>query len=123
MAPRRRAGRGKKLLSDPQRRAEWRIALALGRTRRELLDTIGADELVELFALEANFDLPDGYLVAGELGALLGAFLGGSGRRQAHAPYYLPAPKQRGASDPSSFRGFLAFARTHASDRERPATG
>lgn len=111
MASRRGARRRKKLLSDPQRRAEWRIALALGRTRRELLASIGSDELVELLAYEATFDLPDGYLVAGELGALVGAFVGGSGKRADHAPYYRPIP---GRHNPASFLAFLSFAAANA---------
>lgn len=90
------------------------MALALGRTRRELLATVGSDELAELLAVEALFELPDGYLIAGELGALVSAALGGRGRRRDHAPYYRPSTAADVGGDLASFRAFLGFASTHA---------
>jgi len=67
-----------------------RLALAMGRTVRELEEAMGADEWADWLAFQAEYDLPDDFLVTGQLGALISGVVGGRHRPSDFAPYYRP---------------------------------
>lgn len=72
-----------------------RLALALGKTRRELLDSIGADELKLWEVFEALYDLPDGYHASGALGPVVLGALGARSSRMDFVPYHRPPPRPK----------------------------
>lgn len=87
-----------------------RLALALGRTVRELEETMGSDEWDDWLLFHRLYDLPDGFLVTGQLGTLVAHGLWGKGVAADYAPYYDP-PASRGLN--SDQAAFLAFVKSH----------
>jgi hypothetical protein len=69
-----------------------RLALALGRTVEELDATLTHAEWLRWVAFQATCDLPDGFLVTGQLGALVASAAGSKrAKPQDFAPYYKTA--------------------------------
>lgn len=93
-----------------------RLALALGRTVRELEETMGSDEWDDWLTFQKLYDLPDGFLVAGQLGMLVSRGLWGRGSVWDFAPYY-DSPAPRGL--PADQAAFLAFVKAHGKQRRR----
>ena len=65
-----------------------RLALALGRTVQELEQTMNADEWADWLLFHELYDLPDGFLVAAQLGTLVSRALGGSLAPEDISAYY-----------------------------------
>jgi hypothetical protein len=53
-----------------------RLALALGRTVRELDETMDAEEWSEWIDFESHYGIPDGYFVVAQLGSVIAGILG-----------------------------------------------
>lgn len=84
-----------------------RLALALGRTVGELEETLPHAEWVRWLSFHNLFDLPDGFLVTGQLGSVVAGAIGSDRAKPEHfAPYYEP-PK----SPSKSRAGALASVR------------
>jgi hypothetical protein len=95
-----------------------RLALALGRTLRELDDSLGSDELPLWRAFQGLYDLPDGFLVASRLGPPLAGLAGVSQSPEEVCPYYQRPRPSREALDAAgvhpSVRRFAAMAKAFA---------
>ena len=98
-----------------------RLALAMGRTVEELRETMNADEWSRWLLFHELYDLPDGFLVAGQLGTVVSQAIGGKGKPENFAPYYkidgaekLPAQRQQ-----PSLRPYYDFLKGYAADRKR----
>jgi hypothetical protein len=71
-----------------------RLALGMGRTVAELRETMDAHEWSRWLLYHELYDLPDGFLVAGQLGALVSRVVGGKGNPEDFAPYFKVDPQQ-----------------------------
>lgn len=100
-------------------RFKGRLALALGRTIRELEETLGADEWAFWLRYHALYDLPDGYIVTGQIGALISQSLGGKGRPVDFAPFYEAPPAARRFGPPPGIAEAIKFVKAHG---RSPAT-
>ena len=65
-----------------------RLALAMGRTLRELDESLGADEWHLWLAWLGEYDLPDGYFVAGRACVASAAAFGGQTKPVDWVPFY-----------------------------------
>lgn len=84
-----------------EERIRHRLALALARTVDELDATITPREFQRWVVFHALYDLPDGFLVTGQIGALVGSAIAANGRGfkpADFAPYYA-APRRPGRSN------------------------
>lgn len=95
-----------------------RLAIALGRTVRELEETMGADEWDDWLDFERHYDLPDAFLITAQLGTLIAKITGNSHIAAARmAPYYTidptsPKGVRRKAAAPG-LAGAFAFLRAN----------
>lgn len=87
-----------------------RLALAMGRTVRELEESMGSDEWDDWVKFHSLYDLPDGFLVTANVCTLVSQGLGGKGAAANFAPYYA-APERRGLTQDQS--AFLSFVKLH----------
>ncbi len=93
-----------------------RLALALGRTVRELDESMGADEWDDWIDFLRHYDLPDAFHTTAQLGILIGKITGNNHIRAASmSPYFAvdqPAGKgtMRKASSPG-LAGAFSFLR------------
>lgn len=100
-----------------------RLAALMGRTVAELRETMDAKEWNRWLTFHSLYDLPDAFLIAGQLGALISRIVGGKGIPEDFAPYYKVdaetgngnLPKMTGTSDLKGFYGFLSG---YAKERE-----
>lgn len=69
---------------------------------------MGADEWADWLAFHAHYDLPDGFLIAGQLGAVVVEAIGGRAKPADFAPYYEAPPAK------PDLRPALDFLRLHA---------
>lgn len=93
-----------------------RLAFGLGRTVEELNATLTHREWVRWVAFHGMFDLPDGFLVTGQLGALVASGLGSKKARAEHfAPYY----KAR-RNTAAAIRSWMSQAIAYASRSKAP---
>jgi hypothetical protein len=82
-----------------------RLALALGRTVRELEETMSADEWSDWIDFESFYDLPDGYFVAAQLGSIIAGIVGSRFEPSRIVPYLEkdgPSPTMPPASRPGN---------------------
>jgi hypothetical protein len=101
-----------------------RLAALMGRTVAELRETMDAEEWSKWLAFHALYDLPDGFLVTGQLGALVSHAVGGKGKPEDFAPYFqrespapTTAPAPRNASAPG-LKPFYSFMAGYAKERQ-----
>lgn len=102
-----------------------RLAALMGRTVAELRETMDAQEWSRWLLFHSLYDLPDAFLIAGQLGALISRVVGGKGEPHDFAPYYKAdsetsepngkLPRQIGTSNLKGFYGFLS---NYAKERE-----
>lgn len=88
----------------------------MGRTVAELEDSLSYGEWVRWLAFHSLFDLPDGFLVAGQLGSLVSHALGGKGKAADFAPFYTLPPRVRSVS---SLKDAFNFLRSHVPHKRR----
>lgn len=94
-----------------------RLALALGRTVAELRATMDAEEWSRWLLFHSLYDLPDSFLVAGQLGSLVSHAVGGKGKPADFAPYYrIDSPAARKPTN--NLRPFYNFLSAYAKERE-----
>lgn len=67
----RRGRAGKSLLSRPRRLFEFKLALALGRSHRELLETVDAAELAEWEAVDSILPFGDDWRMMARMATVL----------------------------------------------------
>jgi hypothetical protein len=65
-----------------------RLAALFRRPVAELRETMDAHEWSRWLLFNELYDLPDAFLVAGQLGALISQVVGGKGKPENFAPYY-----------------------------------
>jgi hypothetical protein len=106
-----------------------RLALALGRTVRELEDTLGADEWDDWIDFLRNYDFPDAFHTTAQLGILIGKITGNPHINAANmSPYFTPAPpvhpkatrKASGPFKPGGMTGAFSFLRSHVKPKRKP---
>lgn len=87
-----------------------RLALAMGRTLRELEDALGSDEWPLWLAFMGLYDVPDGYFVAGKVApAAATCFGGGEMKPSDFVPFFGGAPAR--AQTPEEMAAKFAAAR------------
>ncbi|MFO0892441.1 MAG: hypothetical protein U0790_25280 [Isosphaeraceae bacterium] len=97
-----------------------RLTLALGyKSVDDMEDSLGADEWDRWLAFHALYDLPDAFMIVGQLGALISAVAGGKGRPADFAPYY-QSPPRRGPGPPPGIADAIAFLKAHGQQRPHP---
>ena len=95
-----------------------RLALAMGRTVEELRETMNADEWNRWLIFHSLYDLPDGFLVTGQLGTVVSQAIGGRGKPENFAPYYkLDGPETQRPQP--SLKPYVDFLKGYAEDRKR----
>ena|SRR5580765_2888614 len=106
-----------------------RLALALGRTVRELEETMGADEWDDWIDFLRHYDLPDAFHTTAQLGILIGKITGNNHIRAASmSPYFTEAPrvvpgvkgKASGPFKPGGLAGAFAFLRSNVQPKRDP---
>jgi hypothetical protein len=106
-----------------------RLALALGRTVRELEETMGTDEWDDWIDFLRDYDLPDAFHTTAQLGMLIGKITGNANIRAFHmSPYFTatpPAvagksPKASGPFRPGGLAGAFAFLRSNVKPKRKP---
>jgi hypothetical protein len=107
-----------------------RLALGMGRTVAELRETMDAHEWSRWLLYHELYDLPDGFLVAGQLGTVVSRVVGGKGNPEDFAPYFKVDPQQSPSSSmraetPAAARNDLksAYNFIAAYAKERAASG
>lgn len=87
----------------------------LNKTRRAFLETVGVDEYLEMMALVAEFDLPDGWYVAANTCTTAARAAGAKRAEPKHfAPIYgVRAPRSAEASL-ASIRAFGEMVKARA---------
>lgn len=95
-----------------------RLALAMGRTVRELEESMGADEWADWLLFQSLYDMPDGFIVAGQIGTLVSHVAGGKAGPAVFAPYYA-VPSERTAPDPSVGE-FFKFVKANGIKKSKP---
>ena len=104
-----------------------RLAALMHRTVADLRETMDAREWSRWLLFHELYDLPDAFLIAGQLGALVSQAVGGKGKPEDFAPYYRvdatvqPQGPQRPASDGNGVKPFFDFLSGYA--KERAAQG
>lgn len=94
-----------------------RLALALGRTVRELEETMDADEWSEWIDYESHYDMPDGYFVAAQLGTIIAGIVGARFDPVKIVPYF---EKDTNPSKPPGLKAAFDFLRSNVkSDQPR----
>ena len=98
-----------------------RLTIALGyRSVREMEETLGADEWADWLVFHSLYDLPDGFLVAGQICALVSHALGNKAKPSDFVPYYAPPPKESGSKKTRSAPPVhFAFLRENVPHLER----
>jgi hypothetical protein len=94
-----------------------RLALAMGRTVRELEESLDADEWADWIKFQELYDLPDGFIVAGRVCAKIDHALGGKAKAADFAPYYEVPVVHRGV-DPSVIE-FGKFVRANGVQKQK----
>ena len=101
----------------------------MGRTVAELRETMDAEEWSKWLLFHSLYDLPDGFLVTGQLGAVVRNAVDGKGKPEDFAPYYKldaklepqPAPRVANTNTSGGVKPFFDFLSGYA--RERAAQG
>lgn len=70
-----------------------RLAFGMGRTVRELHESMDAEEWNQWLIFHSLYDLPDGFLVTAKICSIVSHALGGKGEPWDFAPYYKPDAK------------------------------
>jgi hypothetical protein len=106
-----------------------RLALALGRTVRELEETMGADEWDDWIDYLRHYDLPDAYHTTAQLGILIGKITGNNRIRAVDmSPYFAIDPpaiksaarKASGPFRPGGLAGAFAFVKSYVKPKREP---
>lgn len=105
-----------------------RLALALGRTVRELEETMGADEWDDWLDYMREYDLPDAYHTTAQLGILIGKVTNNNHIRAVNmSPYFDLTPpvkpsakKASGPFKPGGLAGAFAFLKANAKQIVKP---
>lgn len=102
-----------------------RLALVMGRTVAELRESMDAEEWSKWLLFHELYDLPDGFLVTGQLGAAIARAISGKGKAEDFVPYYrvdaveMPALKRQPAPSHPSIKEYYGFLKGYAADRKR----
>lgn len=100
-----------------------RLAFGLGRTVRELEQTMLADEYDRWITFHRLYDLPDGFLVTGQLGAIIRSIMGEKTTPGDSCPYYAPTKQEK---HNQNMRAAFAFAKSYVESQRKaqiPPTG
>ncbi len=105
-----------------------RLAALMGRTVAELRETMDAHEWNKWLIFHSLYDLPDAFLVAGQLGALISQVVGGKGKPEDFAPYFkrdsridlTPTTQKPAAMKANDLRPAYNFIAAYAKERNLP---
>lgn len=97
-------------------RFKMRLALAMGRTVRELEESLTADEWADWLVFHASYDLPDNFLTTGQIGSFISKVLGGNRQPFHFAPYYQADPAARSNA---SIKEYFAFAKEYVNSKRK----
>lgn len=101
---------------DSEWRLLFRLACAWGMSAADVEATLSYDEWLDWIAFHGLYDLPDGFLVTGQLGALVAQVAGNRSAKPADfAPYFAPPP----GTGPNNLRAAFDFLRNNVPGKRR----